>query len=169
MDLKIELFLQEYKKLVVMLYSSPSEIDLLNILLTSTGLNILPSLLFDKSGTLKSKKELFKLAHQQLKFFIKENTHSPVISKVLLINIKRCRQKQQAWSEPPQTKFAQNVKWFKFKYGRSPKSTRHIRKILLITNQQNLAPFINFKRMRPWQNLNHLLSYMRTTSKRVHM
>jgi len=154
-------FLKNYKSLVEQFEHATDVHDLLPILAKSSGLSILPSLLFLASGQLKNYDTLRLLTYQQLDFMIKKNTAKPGLSEVLLINLIQTKNKQAAWVNP--SPHITDTRWFQKTYHETPRSVAATRSILLRHNVKDLCVYLNYVTLQPWDDLDLLISAIRQT------
>jgi hypothetical protein len=124
-------FLLEYKRFVNDFDMASSRKDLVRVLVHSSGMSILPSILFTTAGALKSFDRLHVITEQHLDFFIKKNTFNSAISMLLLVNIQTTNQKLRQWDLPLDTINPKDFIWFESRYKVKPTSARIVRSVLI--------------------------------------
>ena len=136
-------FLHEYKELVNKLDSAKTQKDLVIILTHSSGMQILPGVLFYQHGCLKTFGTLRRITYQHLDFIIKKNTHNPSISMLLLANCKKSRSMLAKWKFPDTEEKENEKELFVQKFGFQPRNCAEIRSFLLKKNVTDLRLYID--------------------------
>lgn len=137
----IRKFLIEYKSFVNAFHLASTPKELVGILTHSSGMNILPTVLFFSNGNLKSFDHLYIITAQHLELMIKKNTTNPSISLLLLGNTQTTRQRMRKWVLPG-TSSISDEKWFESKYAVTPTSPSVIRAVLMKHGIRDLRWYI---------------------------
>jgi len=145
-------FLHQYKLLVHKLYDAEKQRDLVIILTHSSGMQVIPRVLFAENGYLKSFDRLYQVTYQHLDFIIKKNTNNPSISMLLLANCKKTKLMLKQWNFPDIEEKENEKELFEKKFGFQPKTCAEIRAFLLKNNVTDLRWYID-KNSEPYEDL----------------
>jgi len=91
MDQEIAKFVVAYRELVFQLERSTTASEVAAVLYKTTGGNVLPKLVFDTTGALKSFDVLFALAYDLLLNMLKINTTNQIVCNFLTLNLQKLK------------------------------------------------------------------------------
>jgi hypothetical protein len=152
-------FLFLYKSLIEALNQASTSKELVHILCVSSGNDLLPSIIFDTNGQLKSFEQLRGITHEQLRLIIKQNTSSPSISLLLIVNQQKYDKSLRGWKLRG-TPAASDAMWFTRTFQVTPVSGDTIRAVLLSKQIMDLRLYLT-KDQSPRTDIVTLLAEVR--------
>ena len=158
-------FLQAYKNLVHSFESATTQQELVSILLSSSGMCVIPQVLFLGDGTLRSFKNLRATVHQHLELLVSRNTDQPTTALALLVNTNHSQKRSLLWSLPGVPRKTDN-EWAQRTYGTELLTCSEIRAVLIRDSMYDLRLYVTAEGW-PREDTAKVLAELRNLSHRT--